>query len=46
MQQVREIIGAWRQKYNDERPHSSLCYLTPNGFAERFLTACSKLVSY
>lgn len=26
------IIEAWRQHYNDVRPHSSLRYLTPNEF--------------
>ncbi|MFC7513871.1 integrase core domain-containing protein, partial [Herbaspirillum sp. GCM10030257] len=34
-----------RQEYNDERPHSSLGYLTPNRFAQRFLTAVSIAVS-
>jgi putative transposase len=46
MRHAREIIDAWRQEYNDERPHSSLGYLTPNRFAEGFLTTDSKLVSY
>ena len=46
MRHAREIIDAWRQEYNDERPHSSLGYLTPNRFAEGFLTADSKLLSY
>jgi putative transposase len=42
---AREVIAAWRQEYNEERPHSSLGYLTPNRFADSFLTANSTLVS-
>jgi putative transposase len=45
MRHARQVIAAWRQEYNDERPHSSLGYLTPNKFAESFLTADSMLVS-
>lgn len=45
MRHAREVIAAWRDEYNDERPHSSLGYLTPNQFAESFLTADSILVS-
>jgi len=32
---ARVKIGAWREEYNEERPHSSLGYLTPRGFARR-----------
>ena len=45
MRHAREIIAGWRQEYNDERPHSSLGYQTPNRFAESFLTADSISVS-
>jgi putative transposase len=45
MRHARQVIAAWRQEYNDERPHSSLGYLTPNRFAESFLTADSMLIS-
>jgi putative transposase len=45
MQHARQVINAWRQEYNTERPHSSLGYLTPDRFAERFLTAGSTSVS-
>ena len=38
MRHARQLIAAWRQEYNDERPHSSLGYLTPNRFADSFLT--------
>lgn len=38
MHHARQVIAAWRQEYNDERPHSSLGYLTPNRFADSFLT--------
>ena len=30
---ARHKIGAWRDEYNSERPHSSLGYRTPNEFA-------------
>lgn len=46
MQHARETINAWQQEYNGERPHSSLKYLTPRQFAERFLTADSNPVPY
>jgi putative transposase len=39
MRHARQVIAAWRQEYNDERPHSSLAYLTPSKFAESFLIA-------
>lgn len=45
MRHAREVIAAWREEYNSERPHSSLGYLTPNQFAESFLTADSMMVS-
>jgi putative transposase len=31
---ARAKIGAWKDEYNGERPHSSLGYRTPNEFAE------------
>jgi putative transposase len=46
MRHARSVIEAWRQEYNNERPHSSLGYLTPVQFAESFLTADSTSVSY
>ncbi|WP_288410937.1 integrase core domain-containing protein, partial [uncultured Herbaspirillum sp.] len=46
MRHAREIIAAWRREYNSERPHSSLGYLTPQQFAETFLTADSQSFSY
>jgi len=30
---ARRKIGAWREEYNEERPHSSLGYRTPAAFA-------------
>lgn len=33
--EARAKIGAWKRKYNEERPHSSLGYLTPAEFARR-----------
>ena len=38
---ARRKIAAWRQEYNEERPHSSLGYSTPNEFAER-AKSCGK----
>lgn len=35
MQEARERIEAWRQDYNQARPHSSLGYQTPAEFAAR-----------
>jgi putative transposase len=32
---ARRKIGEWRMEYNEERPHSSLGYLTPNEYAAR-----------
>jgi putative transposase len=31
--EARSKIGAWRKEYNEERPHSSLQYRTPQEFA-------------
>jgi putative transposase len=31
--QARRVVDAWRQDYNQARPHSSLGYLTPDEFA-------------
>lgn len=45
MRHARQVIAAWRQEYNEERPHSALGYLAPNRFAERFLTADSMSIS-
>ena len=33
--EAQVIVEAWRQEYNDYRPHSSLGYLTPAEFAQR-----------
>jgi len=35
LQDAKEKIEAWRTRYNEERPHSSLGGLTPTEFAER-----------
>ncbi len=47
---AKRKIAAWRKDYNEERPHSSLGYLTPNEFAARETTsygkdACQKTAS-
>lgn len=31
--EAQEVIENWRKEYNQDRPHSSLGYLTPNEFA-------------
>jgi putative transposase len=38
---ARRKIGEWRVEYNEERPHSSLGYKTPNEFAAAFAAAAS-----
>ena len=34
--EARRRIRLWREEYNNQRPHSSLGYLTPHEFAEGF----------
>lgn len=34
--EAQAIVEAWRQEYNNYRPHSSLHYLTPVEFARRY----------
>lgn len=36
LQEARVMIEAWREEYNTDRPHSSLGYLTPAEFAEKW----------
>lgn len=33
---ARQIVEAWRQDYNHERPHGSLRYQTPSEFSDRW----------
>lgn len=42
---ARQLIEEWRPEYNSQRPHSSSGYLTPERFADTFLTADSMAVS-
>ncbi len=47
---AKRKVAAWRRDYNQERPHSSLGYLTPTEFAARAMTsygkdACQKTAS-
>jgi putative transposase len=35
LHEARMKIGAWKEEYNEERPHSSLGYLAPREFARR-----------
>jgi putative transposase len=39
MADVRQKIEAWRQDYNDDRPHSALGYRAPREFAAELLKA-------
>jgi putative transposase len=34
--EAQTIVEAWKQEYNNYRPHSSLGYLTPLEFARRY----------
>ena len=36
IRQAQELLETWRQEYNRHRPHSSLSYLTPSGFAIKY----------
>jgi len=35
LDEATQIIDAWRDHYNNERPHSTLNYMTPAAFAKR-----------
>ncbi len=39
---AKRKIASWRTEYNEERPHSSLGYLTPNEYAARETTSSGK----
>ena len=34
-EEARAVIASWRTHYNEDRPHSSLHYLTPSAYAAR-----------
>ncbi len=36
LEEARQEIEAWRKDYNENRPHSSLRYKTPNEFAKEY----------
>lgn len=42
---ARRQITAWRNEFNQERPHSSLNYRTPNEFAQACLAATASAVT-
>lgn len=35
LNEVKEYLTIWQRKYNEDRPHSSLGYLSPNNFSAR-----------
>ncbi len=37
LRHARLVVAAWRNRYNQQRPHSALCYRTPVEFASRDL---------
>ena len=39
---ARDLIAAWVNDYNTERPHSALGYQTPAGFALHLTTAIAR----
>jgi putative transposase len=41
---ARQKINAWREHYNNERPHSSLGYLTPAAFAAAAVVSAAAAV--
>ncbi|MBA2678800.1 MAG: transposase [Ktedonobacteraceae bacterium] len=45
MWHARRQIAAWRIEFNQERPHSSLDYRTPNEFAQACLAATASSVT-
>ena len=34
--EAKVLVEAWRQQYNEKRPHSALGYKTPRAFARQF----------
>lgn len=36
MKEVRQITERWMHEYNNERPHASLGYLSPNQYLQRY----------
>lgn len=40
---ARRLVAAWRQDYNQHRPHSALAYQTPEEFAQGLGTAATSL---
>ena len=42
--EARALLAAWRQEYNDVRPHGSLGYKTPAAFAAECAAAAARVV--
>ena len=45
-QEAREVIETWRCDYNEQRPHSSLGYLTPDQFTARWRNSSRPTASF
>ncbi len=43
--EARRKISAWRDEYNNYRPHSSLDYRTPNEFARNFTASQNTMLN-
>lgn len=46
LSEAETMLEDWRNEYNDERPHSSLDYLTPNEYARATAPAEANQISY
>ncbi len=40
---ARQIVEAWREHYNDERPHSGIGYFTPVEYRQQLEQAASSI---
>lgn len=41
---ARRKAAAWREDYNERRPHSAIGYMTPNAFAQLAAASCLALI--
>ena len=43
---AQEVVEHWRKEYNEQRPHSSLNYMTPAAFAEQYRNSSRPAASF